>query len=335
MKRNGFTLIELLAVILILGIIALIAIPTVTNVINEAKKGSFKSSVENLVKAAETECQLEQMKGESITSTYTFTNGKVDKNLDIKGDLPKSGTIMVDSSCNVSIDVSNGTFNATKSSFLDQIIISDADYYKEEILNGADPVIGGNLIAVNIDSNGTVTKANRKESWYSYENKKWANAVVLFGKDTYDEGDTIAESAIKQYYVWIPRYKYQLWNVNSEALYPNGTTGESAINIVFESKGTPASNGDENGEWLTHLAFTSFDTNGLWVGKYETSYNEKTYTDNTKFLTSNPNYTAATTGTNIIIKPNVRSLTNKNVSAFYTMSREVYNNPVNSRVLCH
>ena len=34
--KKGFTLIELLAVILILGIIALIAIPTVTNMIEEA-----------------------------------------------------------------------------------------------------------------------------------------------------------------------------------------------------------------------------------------------------------------------------------------------------------
>ncbi|MEG2378944.1 MAG: prepilin-type N-terminal cleavage/methylation domain-containing protein, partial [Bacilli bacterium] len=32
MKKNAFTLIELLAVILILGIIALIAIPTITKI---------------------------------------------------------------------------------------------------------------------------------------------------------------------------------------------------------------------------------------------------------------------------------------------------------------
>ncbi|MEG0022467.1 MAG: prepilin-type N-terminal cleavage/methylation domain-containing protein, partial [Bacilli bacterium] len=33
MKKNAFTLIELLAVILILGIIALIAIPTITKIL--------------------------------------------------------------------------------------------------------------------------------------------------------------------------------------------------------------------------------------------------------------------------------------------------------------
>ncbi|MEG3037028.1 MAG: prepilin-type N-terminal cleavage/methylation domain-containing protein, partial [Bacilli bacterium] len=37
MKKNAFTLIELLAVILILGIIALIAIPTITKILDESK----------------------------------------------------------------------------------------------------------------------------------------------------------------------------------------------------------------------------------------------------------------------------------------------------------
>ncbi|MEG1048680.1 MAG: prepilin-type N-terminal cleavage/methylation domain-containing protein, partial [Bacilli bacterium] len=36
MKKNAFTLIELLAVILILGIIALIAIPTITKILDES-----------------------------------------------------------------------------------------------------------------------------------------------------------------------------------------------------------------------------------------------------------------------------------------------------------
>ena len=126
MKKKGFTLIELLAVILILGIIALIAIPTVTNIIKESKKGAFKATVQNLMNAVETECQLEQMKGEEITLTYTFTDGEVGNDLNIKGSLPKSGTITVDDNCNITVNVSDGTFTASKSSGSDVVNITEA-----------------------------------------------------------------------------------------------------------------------------------------------------------------------------------------------------------------
>jgi type IV pilus assembly protein PilA len=124
-QKKGFTLIELLAVILILGIIALIAIPTVTNIIKESKRGAFKSSVQNVIGAVEMQCQLEQMRGEKLTTSYIFTNGEVDNELNVKGDLPQSGTITVDSDCNATVDVSDGAFNAKKSSDSDELVIQE------------------------------------------------------------------------------------------------------------------------------------------------------------------------------------------------------------------
>ena len=335
--KKGFTLIELLAVIVILAIIALIATPMILGVIEKAKKGAAIESVNGILDAAE--------KYEIMNITLEITRFEFpDNELKYKGQKPESGTLIIDSKGNTSITVKiNGycirkRFSENKPEIIEteeckietteEIISSN---YKETILNGAYPEIKGELIPVTISSNGTVTYADIKEEWYNYENKTWANAVILKDNVTHNVGEIIPESDIKQYYVWIPRYRYELWNVNGESKYPNGTS-ESAINIVFESKNIEASNGTKNGEWLTHPAFTSFDTNGIWVGKYETSYDEETYTNSSLFLTTSPNYTSATNASNIIIKPNVRSLTNKTVSEFYTLGRGINEN-LNSHMM--
>jgi len=53
MDKKGFTLIELLAVILILAIITLIAIPVVNKIVKEARKGAAETSTINYVDAVE------------------------------------------------------------------------------------------------------------------------------------------------------------------------------------------------------------------------------------------------------------------------------------------
>ena len=52
MKKKGFTLIELLAVIIILGILMLIAIPSVTSYINNSRKNSYLDTVKGYMKGA-------------------------------------------------------------------------------------------------------------------------------------------------------------------------------------------------------------------------------------------------------------------------------------------
>ena len=154
--------------------------------------------------------------------------------------------------------------------------------------------------------------ANTSSEWYNYVNHEWANAVLVdvsnstiknkyFNNDmtlkTTAVGQIVDMSEVQQMYVWIPRYRYQLWNVD------NGSSDPQAINIVFEDKNTPKSTGNHNGEWLTHPAFTFGDTelNGIWVGKFENSGS----------------------ASNITIKPNMASLINLSVSAMFNASRIV------------
>ena len=179
--------------------------------------------------------------------------------------------------------------------------------YVEEILNGAYPILQDELIPVVISDDGTVRKANIYEEWYSYQEQEWANAVILKDEDVdYLAGDIIPESNIESYFVWIPRFKYKIFD---EGNY-NGLTeierAEQTIEVVFEDKNTLVSKGSKVGEWLTHPAFTSFDSNGMWVGKFETSTT----------LTSDYN---VRNGNAVQIKPNVTSWRNIQVAnAFYT-----------------
>lgn len=53
MKR-GFTLIELLAVIVVLGLIAVVITPVITETLNDSREDAYQKQVDNLIKAANT-----------------------------------------------------------------------------------------------------------------------------------------------------------------------------------------------------------------------------------------------------------------------------------------
>ncbi len=181
--------------------------------------------------------------------------------------------------------------------------------YTETILNGTDPVLKDPLIPVTIESDGTVKRADLSSEWYNYENKQWANAIILTDESTninYQPGDEILESAIESYFVWIPRYRYQIFDEGNYADLTAVENAEQTIQIAFESIDTPVSNGTTVDDWLTHPAFTAFNSNGMWVGKFETSRNDGD-SDNIR------------NGEAIQIKPNVSSWRNIQVAnAFYT-----------------
>ena len=200
-------------------------------------------------------------------------------------------------------DINGKEFTATVNVYANAELITEQVAYTESILNGTDPVLKDNLVPVTIDTDGTVKKANIYTEWYNYENKEWANAVVLKDESkTYSENEVIPETAIESYFVWIPRYKYQIFDTGSYTSLTTKTTKEQLINVVFENKDTVPSNGTTKDSWLTHPAFTSFNSNGFWVGKFETGYDGATTTAEAQVNSVDTS--------KIIIKPNVYSWRN-------------------------
>ncbi len=193
------------------------------------------------------------------------------------------------------------------------------DEYEEEILKGSYPVIKDGLVPVTIADNGDVTKADIKDQWYSYENNRWANAVILTGTDNYRVGQQIPEEAIESYFVWILKYRYKLFNVEGNEIPEQEIKIEFGITDTTNSDTecvAPNISGDigtcSNGKWMTHPAFTSLGVNGIWVGKFETGYKGSTDTASAEKNENGPE--------KVQIKPNVNSWRSITVSNMYNTS---------------
>ena len=196
--------------------------------------------------------------------------------------------------------------------------------YTEGILNGTDPILEEPLIPVTIENDGTVKKANLESEWYSYENKEWANAIILTDESqnlNYQPGDTIPEEVIESYFVWIPKYRYQIWDLGEyEDLTEIDESKVHEIPIIFGDyntnddvdgecttpMGSGSSENCEVGDYMTNPAFLSIPSTGFWVGKFETG------------TTLNSEYNVRN-GEAIQVKPNISSWRNIQVAnAFYT-----------------
>ena len=166
----------------------------------------------------------------------------------------------------------------------------NAIYTKDTIPNA--PVLAEGMIPITYsDTLSTWVKANTKNTnfnWYDYSNKMWANAVMVTSdkRDTYmnaEVGTEVKEDDILAYYVWIPRYRYKLFNVD----FTSGTSPQ-VIDVEFvygtsrqndettcqvSDTGAETCQNKANGNWYTHPAFTLGDTElkGIWVGKFEVS----------------------------------------------------------------
>ena len=186
------------------------------------------------------------------------------------------------------------------------------------------PILASNMIPVYYDETSDVWKkadlANTsiKEQWYSYEStgdKKgmWANAVTVTktNRQTYlkaEPGTTISMDDITTMWVWIPRFK---------AVTPSNYNGgkkenPNAIDVTFVKSNETA---------IDAFTFGDKQLSGFWYGKFETSHTTlASSTTNNNLGCTNETCSNAN---GIIIKPNVASLRNNNVSNFFFASRSM------------
>ncbi|MBS5778926.1 MAG: hypothetical protein KIC82_05720, partial [Acholeplasma sp.] len=126
----------------------------------------------------------------------------------------------------IATKTSNGKTSAEK-----QVTIKVKDVFTLAVDNsGANkPVLYTNMIPVVYDGTKWLYSDGTQTNWYNYTDKQWANAVVLNSGVTKNVGDEVTEEDVALWYVWIPRYKYTIFNGNNESV------SEQLINVTFES----------------------------------------------------------------------------------------------------
>lgn len=168
----------------------------------------------------------------------------------------------------------------------------------------ARPELVDKLIPV-LYENNTWKVADIYQKWYDYDNKEWANAVILENGVTKEVGDTLnIDTEVAQMYVWIPRYEYSIPEYNL------GRTDNDihAINIHYIEKTTIAA---QTGYYI-HPGFTfgGEELSGIWVGKFETT--GENAASQTVFTCTNANCTQKVT-----IKPGYKAAYGKLAHQFY------------------
>ena len=235
--------------------------------------------------------------GTKITSTYNLSD--------------------ITNSCEGQIGDTSNCITKIENGYENIYCLSESNLIEEDPTGANRPVLAEGMIPITYDGSNWV-KADVYgiyNNWYDYGNQKWANAVMVTSstRDTYmnaDVGTIVSEADVLAYYVWIPRYKYQLFNATYasgtssqliDVVFENGTSTTGTVTCTYASNGAETCTNKSNGNYYTHPAFTFGDTElkGIWVGKFET-------TGSTTIPT---------------VKPGITSLRNINVASMYTASK--------------
>ena len=312
MNKRGFTLVELIGTIVILLVLSLLVFPNLLNLIKNSKK-DISTSTKDFIYGQAKSYIYDNVNGYTLKEGNIYCIGLKDLvsknylNTPLKD--AESGND-IDLSKQIEVKVNNNDY-----SYELVETCTPKSYYTDN--SGANtPKLFNNMVPIKYENNKWLV-ADLYSKWYDYNSKQWANAVVLNSGVTKNVGDEVTEEEISLWYVWVPRYKYTIFNGN------NGSATAQLINVTFENEvdktGTVTCKDNTDGSetctdntygsilngtsTYTHPAFKFGSTNltGFWVGKFEVSGSTSAIT----------------------VKPNVTSLRNQTLSSFFTAIQNV------------
>ena len=213
---------------------------------------------------------------------------------------------------NVKISIGDGTSSNPYKFILNK---------NEDNSNANKPTLASNMIPVYYDDSKNVWKCADKDNkdiatrWYNYDYSVWANAVTInysvssiknryFNSDgslKIKPGEAVLMDDITTMWVWIPRF-----NAVTPSGYNGGTVAlPNAIDVTFVKQNETA---------IDAFTFGDKELSGFWYAKFETIT-----TDGKLGCTT----TTCSNANNILIKPNLVSVTVNNVSSYFYAGRSM------------
>ena len=304
-KNNGFTLVELLAVIIILGLLAVITVPKINKTLKESRKSISDASAVGLERTAENYYLSKKINGGFTGCTYDFTNDiNSCSGFEFTGKKPESGILEIDKNGNISYEIYINKF------YYQKIILTSTKGIREEnvqyytggegdILDNLtyfDPINGikkcdnyhvdNSIVGFNgvTGQNGTSTTENQTSclKWYIY-------SIDDNGTETQDD-DTVnlildhnTTSEIQ-------------WNSSSERTNYDGPSSD------FLAKLTTDTSGWVSDKIISPSPFTaSWDTNNNYTITYTTKA-RLIEADEVARILSNMSWSYTTNDSEIIIQ---------------------------------
>ena len=248
MKNKGFTLIELLAVIIIIGIIAIITTPIVMNTINDVKKSTFSSSVAGLVKAVRNDA----LNNNYGTGSYRVYNGQLTYNgrsIKVKGGTSSEGVITIDANSRISLTIKSEQWCATRLVGATNVTITEGTCNIPPIPSLIDYSFMKNLPYTIDAANRNLLKGSATNAaWFSGHSPA-INSLVEVGKIT-----SLIASDIG---AWIPLHSELVAGVDWNSVY--------TISIDLKISAAPVTGANLNWQFRRANAtnFKSINNNGV------------------------------------------------------------------------
>ncbi len=258
--KKGFTLIEILAVIGILGLLIILALPTVMNLYYNSVRNTFELNAKNILKAAENAYDVAKINRiQRQTTIYTYEAGEesVSGNMEMNfsGSKPENGVVTINKNGTVAFYLYNGKYCATKLSNSNEVIIEEKSF--EECIVRATPE--SCFITDLSEANEDI------QEWY-YD---WIESPEASDDELLYNG-MIRPSELESNEVVIYSYNYADSSCPSDIIIPSIINGKTVVGIGAEfaiadpDEWTPMGiTSVEIPNTVTHIGNCAFDSNLL------------------------------------------------------------------------